>query len=142
MSITEEERWYARMIESRTDQVFAIDAIDAKKPTHVGLCGIHEIEWKNRAATVGILIGGHVGGGESAQGKGYGTDAMRTLVKYAHDELNLHRIELEVFTDNARAIKSYEKIGFAKDGVRRAAMWKDGAYRDLMVMSVLPGEIR
>jgi RimJ/RimL family protein N-acetyltransferase len=142
MSMSEEDRWYERMLQSSTDQVFAIDRSDDGADgrhvgLHIGLCGIHEIQWKNRCATVGILIGD-----AALHGKGYGTDAMRSLVRYAHDELALHRVSLEVFTDNTRAIRSYEKLGFMREGVRRQAMWKDGAFRDLLVMSVLPGELR
>ena len=46
------------------------------------------------------------------QDKGYGTEAVSTMVRYGMDTLGLHRVFLKVFPDNARAIHVYEKCGF------------------------------
>jgi RimJ/RimL family protein N-acetyltransferase len=53
-------------------------------------------------------------------GKGYGTDAMRLILRYGFSELNLQRISLDVFEYNPRAIRSYEKAGFRMEGPERA----------------------
>ncbi len=70
-------------------------------------------------------------------GKGYGTDAMRVMLRYAFDELNLHRVSLRVFGFNQRAIRSYEKCGFAHEGVSRNALNKMGQRWDEVWMGIL-----
>ena len=54
--------------------------------------------------------------------------------------MHLHRIELEVFAFNPRAQRSYEKAGFTVEGVRRDALWWDGAFHNAVIMSILQPE--
>jgi RimJ/RimL family protein N-acetyltransferase len=140
MSMADEARWFDAISGSKTDMVFVIEAVSGAeggpRPRAVGSCGIHHIDWKNRTCVVGILIGD-----KSDRGKGLGTEAMRALVRWAHKELGLHRVELEVFPHNAAGVKSYERLGFTRDGVRRGAYFRDGKFHDLYLMSALPGEL-
>ncbi len=103
--------------------------------THIGSCGYHVIDWRNRGAECGIAIGD-----KSQWGKGYGTDAMRTLVGFGFGELNLHRIMLRVYDDNPRAVRAYEKVGFKTEGRLRESNFHDGRYRDALVMAILRPE--
>jgi RimJ/RimL family protein N-acetyltransferase len=75
-----------------------------------------------------------------AWGKGYGTDATRALLRYAFEEANLHRIELEVFAFNPRAIRVYEKCGFKLEGVRKQALYREGEWHDEHIMAILRDE--
>lgn len=139
LSMAEEERWFEQLLKATTDVVFMIETRPTPKspaPRSIGMCGIHKIDWKHRSAAVGIVIGA-----VDDRGHGLGTDAMRALVAHAVKDLGLHRIELEVFPDNAAALASYQRCGFVRDGVRRAAMFKDGAFRDLVLMSILAPEV-
>ncbi|HEV7232109.1 MAG TPA: GNAT family protein [Bacteroidia bacterium] len=72
--------------------------------------------------------------------KGLGSEAVRLLLSHGFDELKLNRIYLEVFTDNERAIKSYLKNGFLKEGVLREAGFVKDQRKDLLVMSILKAE--
>ncbi|MEN6401563.1 MAG: GNAT family protein, partial [Armatimonadia bacterium] len=73
---------------------------------------------------------------------GYGTDAMLTLCGFGFNQCNLHRIQLDVFAENARAIRCYEKVGFVHEGRRREAIFRHGRYQDLIVMGLLAEEYR
>ena len=138
LSLADEARWYEGVLQSQTDQVFCIDATDGTAPPRtIGSCGIHHIDWKNRGCLVGILVGR-----AEDRGRGYGTDAMRTLARYAHGELGLVRVELEVFPTNTAAVKSYAKLGFKAEGTLRHAYFRDGRFQDLVLMSLLPGELK
>ncbi len=69
------------------------------------------------------------------------TGAMITLCLFGFAEMHLHRIQLEVFTVNIRAVGVYEKIGFRLEGTRWEAFYRRGAYRDLQIMGLLEGEL-
>ncbi|MED1746967.1 GNAT family protein [Brevibacillus borstelensis] len=76
------------------------------------------------------------------QSKGFGSEAMRLLLGYGFGILNLHRIELNVFSYNERAIRAYEKIGFKQEGVQREALYYHHQYHDSVMMSMLAREYR
>jgi RimJ/RimL family protein N-acetyltransferase len=62
------------------------------------------------------------------------------MVGYGFDTLNLNRIHLTVFEDNAAAVRVYEKAGFRREGVLRQGQWREGRYWDLHMMSILRDE--
>ncbi len=136
LSQAQEERWFDRNLQMGDQQAWAIDAQPADMAVgpwvHLGSCGFHEIEWRHRWGEVGIVIGAR-----DYWGKGYGTDAMQTLVAWGFYTLNLNRVTLRVYSDNARAIRCYEKVGFQIEGRLRQDNFYNGAYRDTLVMGLL-----
>lgn len=72
-------------------------------------------------------------------GAGYGTEATRAVVAVAL-ESGLHRVELEVFSFNPRAVRAYEKAGFVEEGRRRDALLWDGERVDAIMMAVVAGD--
>jgi RimJ/RimL family protein N-acetyltransferase len=92
-------------------------------------------EWGSRDAFVGLGIGDR-----NDWGKGYGTDAMKIILRFAFTELNLRRVTLNVFEYNPRAIRSYEKVGFHHEGRQRGALLRDGKRWDMLYMGVLAEE--
>jgi RimJ/RimL family protein N-acetyltransferase len=111
---------------------FAIETLDG---VYIGGCGIPKIGWVSRVAMVGIWIGR-----EEFQGKGYGTDAMRILCQFLFQQINIRKIALTVYGFNERAIHSYEKIGFQTEGRLRDAMYRNGAYHDVVWMGMFEEE--
>jgi RimJ/RimL family protein N-acetyltransferase len=101
----------------------------------IGDIGLDGILWNHGDAWVGIGIGE-----KEYWGKGYGTDAMRVILRYAFTELNLHRVSLTVFEYNPRAIRSYEKAGFVPEGREREAVFRSGKHWDMIFMSILREE--
>lgn len=115
--------------------VFAVDALD--DGAHIGTVELRTSRPESRDANLGIMIGD-----KTRWDRGYGTDAMRTLCRYGFNEMNLHRIELDVFDGNDRAVKVYERIGFKAAGRRRDAVFQRGRYHDELMMDLLEGEMR
>ncbi|MET9632706.1 GNAT family protein [Lentzea sp. NPDC006480] len=70
-------------------------------------------------------------------GQGYGTAAIEHVLDYAFNERGLHRVDLEVYEFNERAIHVYKKCGFREEGRLRDALLWDGEFHDAIVMSVL-----
>jgi len=98
----------------------------------IGTTGLHRIDWRDRRTEFGILIGA-----KDEWNKGYGTDATRTIVRYAFETLNLNRVGLRVYEHNPRAMRAYEKAGFRKEGVLRQEAFREGRYWDTIIMGVL-----
>lgn len=101
----------------------------------IGDVGIPAQHDGNGDTVVGIALGER-----DYWGKGYGTDAMRILLRYAFTELNLHRVSLDVFEYNPRAIRSYEKAGFRREGCERGFLNREGRRWDLIHMGILRSE--
>ena len=93
------------------------------------------VDWGNRDAFVGIGIGER-----EFWGKGYGTDAMELILRYAFAELNLRRVSLTVFEFNQRAVRSYEKAGFRLEGRQRHGMQREGRRWDILFMGIMHEE--
>jgi RimJ/RimL family protein N-acetyltransferase len=101
----------------------------------IGFVALFNIKWSNQAAEMAIGIGA-----PEYRGKGYGSDALRLILNYAFNELNLHRVELTVIAYNAGAIRAYERAGFVREGVKRQAIQRDGQRFDLIGYGILRDE--
>jgi RimJ/RimL family protein N-acetyltransferase len=105
--------------------------------TAIGTCHLRETSPEDRSADLGITIGD-----KAYHNGGYGTDAMRVLCRLGFDVMNLQRIELGVFAENARARHVYEKLGFQVEACLRDSDFRASKYRDLIIMGLLRGELR
>jgi RimJ/RimL family protein N-acetyltransferase len=103
----------------------------------VGEVVINDIYRNNRSASMRIAIFK-----KEDFCKGYGSEAIILALNYGFAMLNLHRIELEVFDFNKRAIHVYEKIGFKREGTRRDGSFFNNKYYDMITMSILEEEFR
>jgi len=132
MSLAEEERWFEQQLTDKSKHIFAIETEDG---AHIGNVGLHDLNWKDRNAELGIAIGE-----KEYWGRGYGTDAVLTMLRFAFEELNLHRVSLTVYDHNERARCCYEKCGLRHEGRNREARFSGGKYHDELRMSILRSE--
>jgi Acetyltransferases, including N-acetylases of ribosomal proteins len=135
MGTAAEEAWFTQMSEhhGKDRWFFVICRLEDDRP--VGSTDLHEVDLRNGNASLGIAIGD-----PADTGKGYGSDALRSLLGFAFDQLRLERIELDVYDFNDRARGLYERVGFRHEGTLRHALFSDGAFHDLHRMSILRGE--
>ncbi|GAK05855.1 aminoglycoside N6'-acetyltransferase [Geomicrobium sp. JCM 19037] len=101
----------------------------------IGDVAIMDIDETNQSAHLRISL--HH---EKWFGKGYGTKAVQLVQAVVFQELQLNRLELEVFSHNERAIRAYEKAGFTREGTRRQALNLNNTYYDQHLMSMLAEE--
>ncbi|MGG4216941.1 GNAT family protein [Paenibacillus jamilae] len=101
----------------------------------IGDIALQDMDSLNRSANIRIAINE-----QGNQGKGYGTEALVLMLGYGFGICNLHRIELNVFDFNERAIRCYEKVGFKREGVQRDALFYNHQYHDSILMSMLQHE--
>jgi len=101
----------------------------------IGELGLDVVDWSGRDAFVGLGIGE-----TEYWGKGYGTDVMNVLLRFAFTEINLRRVTLSVFEYNPRAIRSYEKAGFRHEGYLRNFLNRAGHRWNEIYMGILREE--
>lgn len=118
---------------SPSDVLFVIYEKETWQP--IGSTGLKNIEYHNRSAEFGIMIGE-----PSARGKGYGTETARLMLDYAFTALGLHNVTLEVLEYNVAGIRAYEKAGFREIGRRTRCAFVSGRYWDMVLMDCLSTE--
>lgn len=135
MTLEDEERWYDEMAVSATDEVFEIHI--AEDGRYVGNTGLNKIDRTHRSAELGIMVGS-----KPDQNRGYGRDAIVTLLRYGFGELGLHRICLRCDPDNVRGAKAYRAVGFTEVGRERDAVFIGGRFHDHLVFDMLEDEFQ
>lgn len=123
------------IIEEISKNSFAI--IEKQDDKLIGNCGLMNIDHVNKNAELGIFIGE-----KNFWNKGYGSEAIKLLLDYSFNLMNLYNIMLKVYSYNKRAINCYEKIGFKEIGRRRKARQVAGKKYDEVFMDILAEEFK
>ena len=101
----------------------------------VGFVRIEGIEWTHGTASLKLAIGD-----PADRGKGYGSDAMQLILRFAFSELNLYRLSAVVAEDNPQALKFFQKFNFVEEVRRRKALQRDGQTWDSIHLGLLRDE--
>ena len=126
----EEQSWCTQDRSNNNSCNFTIFTKEGKM---IGTCSCGHYD--GITAYIGITIGDH-----DEMNKGYGTEVISMLVKFAFEEQNAHRVALSVVSENARAIKCYTKVGFVECGRDHEAVYYHGHYCDNIHMEILRKE--
>lgn len=127
MPLFKEAEWLEMAVRpSSTERHFAIERRDNRE--HIGNASLHDIDWVSRRAKFGLFIGE-----PSAWNRGFGGDAIRTLVRFAFDEMNLFKLRIDIFDYNERAKHLLENNGFVKEGKLSREFYREGVYHDLVI---------
>lgn len=101
----------------------------------IGLIGFLDIIWENSAANLFVGIGD-----KSKWGLGYGKEAVSLILDYGFNELDFHRVGLNVIEGNTRAISLYESLGFKKEGIFREFLVRNDKRINLELYGMLKSE--
>lgn len=129
------KEWLEKELGTGNPQLFMFAIRRLEDDQLIGEIDLDGVLWTHGDAFVGIGLGER-----EYWGMGYGTDAMRVILKYAFTELNLYRLSLNVFDYNPRARRSYGKAGFKEEGSCREFLLRDGKRYDLIFMGILRSE--
>jgi RimJ/RimL family protein N-acetyltransferase len=99
---------------------------------HIGNVYLRSINPASRNAVLGIFIGE-----KDYQRHGFGRQALCETLRHAFNDLGLQRVYFEVLADNEPAIRLYEKVGFRTEGRLRSHVFKEGQFKDVVVMGIL-----
>ena len=125
------EMWRKRLSEPSEDLFSLVACVDGEVVGNLGL-ETNSTRWRMRhAGRIGMAV--H----DDWQGKGVGSALMEAALDLADNWLNLTRIELHVYVDNAAGIALYEKFGFEIEGTHRRFAFRDGEYVDAYSMARL-----
>lgn len=96
----------------------------------IGYVALRDVTPETRKGELDLVVGE-----KALWGRGYGTDTVNTLCRWAFEQAGLHRVHLWVFAEHAAAIAAYEKAGFTREGVARDRLYKHGRYHDCVLMA-------
>lgn len=130
ISKAEQMKWYERAVLDKNNLRFIIETLDEKQA--IGMVNLVNIDWKNRSAFHGIRLGKH-----SPKGKGYGTDAVMALMRYAFEELQLVRLDGSWVEYNEPSLRLYKKCGWVIEGTKEKAKFAKGRYYNVLIGGIL-----
>jgi len=134
-SVKSNAKWMEKEAEEVSPENYYFSIRTLAEDKLIGELGLDVVNWSGRDAFVGLGIGE-----TDYWSKGYGTDVMNVLLRFAFTEVNLRRVTLTVFEYNPRAIRSYEKAGFRHEGHMRNYLNRAGRRWNELYMGILREE--
>lgn len=116
-------------IKSKEDLLLGIFLKKGKK--HIGNVKLHQIDWINRHAGMGIIIGDR-----NYWGKGYATEVINLITKHAFAKLNLRKVYAGVIDGNDGSKRAFEKVGYVVEGVMKEHFIFEDKYLDCYLMAI------
>lgn len=126
-----EEAWIKKQVDlsqNPNDLVFVIETKDDQKP--IGTMGLHRINWVDRNATTGTILGE-----PESRGKGYAMDAKMALLQYAFETLNLHKVISRAFSANVKSIEYSKRCGYVIEAVHKDEVFREGKFEDMTTLA-------
>lgn len=134
-SLQETEAFLTGVLEGKEQNQKNFVIADKETEEYIGQIDLIKIDWKNRLAEMGIVIGR-----KELLGKGFGTEAIRVMQNFVFQRLNLNRLQLILHDYNIRAHRCYLKCGFREEGRSRQSFFINGQYTDYVYMAILREE--
>lgn len=132
-TVEDQLRWYEKTSGDKSRYIFAI-CLNASE-VHIGNVGLGNVDYVHRHAMVNIFIAD-----KEYRGRGLGTQAMKLILHFAFNRLNLNKVFLRTSRRFSGAIELYEKLGFVREGVMRQHYFTDGQWEDKLIYSILHSE--
>ncbi|MFH5925037.1 GNAT family N-acetyltransferase [Roseomonas xinghualingensis] len=126
-SLTETRAWIAAQSNASADQRFAI----TWDGSLLGTANLVEIDWKNRHAFHGMMIGA-----VEARRQGIGTDTIMTVMRHAFDEMGLERLDGSIIEYNEASLRAYARCGWVVEGRQRRWFHRQGRFWDRIIVGI------
>lgn len=129
VSQSDQQKWFAGLKNDSGTLRCAVE--DRESAQAIGTMILSDIDQKNGTAEIHIKLT------RDARGKGWGTDCVKTAVRYAFRELRLNCVFANILSYNVSSRRLFEKCGFVQEGVLRSRIYKDGRFVDVCAYSIL-----
>jgi hypothetical protein len=131
-----QEKWFERISLSPNDFMFMVVRSSDNVP--LGVCGLVYVNWINRSADISLYIGHEE---RYIDDEGWAEEAARLLIRYAFENLNLHKVWTELYEFDEKKIAMFGgKLGFARDAVLRDNCFEEGRYWNSYIYSIIREE--
>jgi RimJ/RimL family protein N-acetyltransferase len=128
ISLPEETSWLEKVSRPGPIPTDIVLVVCVKKTGKaIGTIGLHRINWIDRNATTGTVIGS-----KSARGKGYATDAKMILLRYAFETLQMHKVISHADAGNAASIAYSKRCGYVVEGLSKEEIYRNGIWTDMV----------
>lgn len=129
-SVGDTKKWFENINNhDHKNQIFSIESEDG---TLIGTANILNIDWKNRNAFHGMMLGS-----KKARGRGYALDTVMAIMKYAFEELGLNRLDGDMISYNKLSINFYKKrCGWEVEGIKKNWFYREGGYHDKIIVGI------
>lgn len=124
----EHDQWFRDVVNYSDNKTFSI--VENHHQKLIGTCSLRNINLSHRNAELQIRIGER-----DFQNRGMGTQAVKLLVEYGFEHMQLVRVYLYVFSHNVRAIKAYQNSSFEYEGTLKKAACINNEFIDLILMA-------
>ena len=133
VSSEHEKQWVQNMIFNKDKIVLAICLKNNNK--YIGNVSMFDIDLLNKSCSTAIMIGD-----KDEWNKGFATEAIMLMLKYAFEERGMERVSATIIKNNQPSIKVHEKCGYKVEGIMRNSIYKLGKYNDMVLISILKSE--
>ena len=125
----DQEKWFASLSLTSNNQRFAIDTEDLGL---IGMANLVDINWKDRNAFHGMLLGN-----KNTRGKGLGIDTVMAIGRYAFEELGLMRMDTTIISNNEPSLGVYtKKCGWTIEGIKKNYFYRKSQWLDQVVLGI------
>ena len=133
VSMVDQRQWFQGSVKKPYTQRFIVES---KEKGIIGLTGLWDIDWQNRHALTALKIGE-----KTDRGRGFGADAIMTIMSYAFYEVGLNRLYSSILPYNHSSYKAYvQKCGWKVEGTNRQHVYRKGKFYDLLYVATLKGD--
>jgi hypothetical protein len=131
LNMINQKNWFEK-IHAENPPSAIMFGIENKKKKLIGICGLTYIDWKNRHAEISNIISM-----KNWQRSKEAKNTLDLIIKYGFDELNLHRLWVEIFDTIPENIKLFEKMKFVKEGTLRDKLWRNSKWHASFIYSLI-----
>jgi len=131
LNMINQNNWFEQIHKENPPSVIMF-GIENKKKKLIGICGLTYIDWKNRHAEISNIISMR-----NWQKTKEAKNTLDLIIKYGFDELNLHRLWVEIFDTIPENVKLFEKMRFMKEGTLRDKLWRNSKWHDSFIYSII-----
>lgn len=134
ISLEQQYVWFESHMGDQSNHRFVVETEDDGA---LGIATLTDIDWKNRSACHGMKLANR-----QSRGKGIGTDTVMAVMRYAFDELGLHRLDTGILDENVASKALYKKCGWKEEGMKRSSIYKGGEWKNLVLVGILDEDYR
>lgn len=123
------EIWVQNTLKNKSEINFIVE--DNRSKAQIGMISLLNIDSRNQKCEMGRVLIGNT----KFRGKGLGSDICNLQLNYAFNHLNMRKVYCEVFAENTAALNLYKKIGFIEEGTLKEHIYKNGQFKDIIVLA-------